>query len=213
MCCIIGKLPYLVGSSRQKRLRFGFPPAVGALKFNMDGATREKPDLASIGGVLRNSEGFVSGMFSKHIGSRESNEAEVLANLEAIWMFASSSLTSRLVVESDSLNAISWVLSSAARPWRFQFYLNEIRALSSLIQVSFQHVGRSTNGFVDSLAKQGVHVSSNLVAFTMIFFFLFFFFLCRTIGTMLLYHCTRLCFCVNIISRYQKKAKFAPSKI
>lgn len=117
MCCIIGKLPLL-----------WVPPAVGALNFNVDGAAREKPDLASIGRVLRNSEGFVSGMFSKHTGSMESNKAEVLAILEAIWMFAASSLTSRLVVESDSLNAISWVLSSVARPWSFQFYLNEIKA-------------------------------------------------------------------------------------
>ena len=70
-------------------------------------------------------------------------------------------------MESDSLNAISWVSSSAVIPWRFQFYLNEIRALASSIQVKFQHVGRLANGFADLLAKQGLDRSSNLVAFIM----------------------------------------------
>ena len=68
--------------------------------------------------------------------------------------------------ESDSLNAISWVSSSTTFPCYLQFYVNEIRALSSMIQVVFQHVGRSANGFADSLAKQGVDRSSDLVAFT-----------------------------------------------
>ena len=68
-------------------------------------------------------------------------------------------------MENDSLNAISWVSSSADVPWRFQFYSNEIRALASLIQVKFQHVGMSVNGFADSLATQGVDRSFNLVAF------------------------------------------------
>ena len=71
------------------------------------------------------------------------------------------------MVESDSLNAISWVSSSAMFPWKSQFYLNEIRALSSSIQVSFIHVGRAANGFADSLAKQGVDRSSNFLAFSM----------------------------------------------
>ena len=80
-------------------------------------------------------------MFSKHVGTMESNEAEVLAILEAVRIFASSSFNSRLEMENDSLNAISWVSSSAVITWRFQFYLNEIRALTSLIRVKFQHVG------------------------------------------------------------------------
>ena len=81
--------------------------------------------------------------------------------------FASSLFHSGLEVECDSLNTIPWVSSSTAIPWRFQFYFNEIRVLASLIQVNFQHVGRSANGFADSLAKQGVDRSSNLVAFIM----------------------------------------------
>ena len=35
------------------------PPIEGVLKFNVDGAARGKPGPSGIGGVLRNSEGFV----------------------------------------------------------------------------------------------------------------------------------------------------------
>ena len=80
----------------------------------------------------------------------------MFAILETVRSFVSSSFHSRLEVKNDSLNAISWVLSLALIPWRFRFYFNEIRALASSIQVRFRHVGRSANGFADSLAKQGV---------------------------------------------------------
>ena len=137
------------------------------LKFNVDGVAKGKPMPVGIGGGLRNSEGNVLALFSKHVGCMESNEAEVVAFLEAIRIFTSTSSRSRLVVESDSLNAISWVSSSAMFSWKFQFYLNKIRALSSSIQVSFIHVERAANGFANSLAKQGVDGSSNFLAFTM----------------------------------------------
>lgn len=42
----------------------------------------------------------------------ESNEAEVVAILEALRIFASSSFQDLLIVDSDSLNAITWVLSA-----------------------------------------------------------------------------------------------------
>lgn len=47
------------------------------------------------------------------------------------------------------------------------FYLNEIRVLASLVQVSLANVSRpavSANGMADSLAKHGVDRSCNLSA-------------------------------------------------
>ena len=61
----------------------------------------------------------------------------------------------QLVVERNSRNAISWVSSLAEPPWRFQFLFNEIRVFSSISQ-ELHHVARSTNGFADFLAMQGV---------------------------------------------------------
>ena len=54
-------------------------PRYGVLKLNVDGASRGKPGLARIGGVIRNSKGEVLLMFSKHVGVCNSNEVEVLA--------------------------------------------------------------------------------------------------------------------------------------
>lgn len=81
----------------------------------------------------------------------ESNEAEVVAILEALQIVSSQA---SLVVESDSSNAINWVSSLASFPLRFQFLFNEILVLSS-INVEFKHVRWMTNGFFGSLAKQG----------------------------------------------------------
>lgn len=120
-----------------RKLVFQAPPCL--LKFNVDGAVRGKPGLAGVGWILCNSNGDVFIMFLKHIGYMDSNEAEVVAILEAIQIYNSSSLQSKLVHESDSLNAMSWLTSVDKTPQRFQFCFKEIKALSFSIQVEFQH--------------------------------------------------------------------------
>ena len=90
-----------------KKVVLWAPPNVGVLRFNVDEAAKRKPGLGGIGGVLRDGGGLVLVMFSKHVGTMESNEVEVLAILEAVRIFASSSFNSKLEVESDSLNVIS----------------------------------------------------------------------------------------------------------
>lgn len=114
------------------------------LKFNVNGATKGKLGPPGVGVVLRNRNGIVLALSSKHVGCMESNEAEVVAILEALQIFISSH--SKLVVESDSLH-----------PWRFQF-LKQIKVLSSMIEVNLHHVGHLANGFADT-AKQGVERS------------------------------------------------------
>lgn len=47
-------------------------------------------------------------MFSKNVGVVESNEAEVLTNLEGTCIF-SSSFQGMLIVNIDSSNAITWL--------------------------------------------------------------------------------------------------------
>lgn len=73
-----------------KKLVFQAPPCL--LKFNVDGAARGKPGLAGVGQILCNSNGVVFIMFLKHMGYMDSNEAEVVAILEAIQIYNSSSL-------------------------------------------------------------------------------------------------------------------------
>lgn len=104
----------------------------------MDGTRRGKPGLAGIGGDIRNEKGEVLHLFSKHVGIQDSNEAKILAILEALHIFYSL-YQQLLIVESDSSNAISWVTSFNC-PLKLQIYFNEIRHLASWSQVSFQHI-------------------------------------------------------------------------
>ena len=60
------------------------------------------------------------------------------------------------IVETDSSNAVPWVLNRMATPWRFQFLFNEIHILSTKINVVFRHELRSANFTADALANQGV---------------------------------------------------------
>lgn len=94
-------------------------------------------------------------MFSKHVGVKNSNEREILAILEALFAFIvdSSGLVS-LIVESDSTNAVSWPRTLRG-PWNMQFYFNKMSDLSTGCCISFQHISRSANEMVDTLAKQG----------------------------------------------------------
>ena len=57
-------------------------------------------------------------MFSKYVGVCDSNEADVLAILESLWCF-SRYFHDNLIVESESSNAVSWVLNWKAYPWKF----------------------------------------------------------------------------------------------
>lgn len=81
------------------------------LKFYVNGVTKGKLGLAIIGGVLRNHKGDVLYMFSKHVGIKDSNAAEVLAILEALCIYLSYYLFLLWRLESDSANAISWMKS------------------------------------------------------------------------------------------------------
>ena len=138
--------------SKVRRVVLWSPPSPGVFKFNVDGATRGKQGLAGIGGVLRNSKGEVLFMFSKRVGVCDSNEAEVLASLEALRCF-SRCFQGDLIVESDSSNAIAWVSNRKHFPWKFQFLFNEIRAFTTTINVVFRHQLRTTNCMADALAK------------------------------------------------------------
>lgn len=61
----------------------------------------------------------------------------------------------RLIVDSDFFNATSWMNSLTNHPWKHFYYFQEIKWLTSSIQVSFQHVGRSATGMANYLANQG----------------------------------------------------------
>lgn len=117
-------------AKKMLRLQWYFP-SFGSLKFNVDGASRGKPRSAAIGSIFRNCKGEILFVSLKYVGIKDSNEAEVLAILEALRIF-SRSFRGLSIVESDSSNVISWVKDLLDKgPWRFHFYFKEIKSLAS----------------------------------------------------------------------------------
>lgn len=88
MLCIIGRLPWAVGSCGVEEVGKLDSPQEGVFKFNLNRAAREKPGLAGIGGVLRNSKEAVLMLFSKQVSIKQSNEVDVMAILEALRLYA-----------------------------------------------------------------------------------------------------------------------------
>lgn len=54
-------------------------PPIGFLKLNFDGASRGKPGLAGIGGIIRNHEGKILHIYNKALGKGTNNEMEFVA--------------------------------------------------------------------------------------------------------------------------------------
>lgn len=87
------------------------------LKFNVDRAARCKPGLGGIGEEMLNDKEEVLCLFSKGVGVKDCNEAEVLTILEALRIFPHS-FYERLIVDSDSSNATSWMTIGKAKAWK-----------------------------------------------------------------------------------------------
>ena len=64
-------------------------PSYGVLKFNVDGAAKEKPELASTRGILGNHIAEIMYIFYRQIEIKDSNDAKVSAILEAHWIYCS----------------------------------------------------------------------------------------------------------------------------
>lgn len=62
----------------------------------------------------------------------------------------------KLIIESDSSNAIKWPRRVKRPPWRLIKLVREIRDLAAGLEASFVHISKSVNGVADFFAKNGV---------------------------------------------------------
>lgn len=90
----------------------------------------------------------------KSVGIKDSNEAELLT-IRRVLTIGTSFGEVKLVVESDSSNAIKWARGVKRPPWRLITLLREIKELVSGQETSFVHIKRTTNGVADFFAKNG----------------------------------------------------------
>ena len=125
---------------------------------DLSGIGRGKAGPAGIGGVLHNN-GDVLLMFSKPIGVRDSNKAEVIVILEALQIF-STSIQDIIVGACNLANAIVWVPEDLVLA-SYSFILMRLRrCLHGGLCFFFMRSYRA-------LAKQEVEISLPLVCFIM----------------------------------------------
>lgn len=151
----------------QKPLILWSPPPSSTLKWNVDASYNPTMARAAIGGVLRNSRGEFLCMFSCPIPPMEINSAEVLAIHRAIQITINCDRfrSQRILIESDSYNAVKWCSEVKGGPWHLNFILNFIRSAPGRgLTISISHKLRSSNVVADAFAKQGLFRSSDFVA-------------------------------------------------
>lgn len=118
----------VTGIFKEKVVVIWSPP----IKFNVNGTGKGKQGLASTGNVLYNIKGAVLFMFSTFVSLKNSNETEVLAILEVLRIF-SRFFHNRMIVESDSANALSWITFMERGLWKLYFYFDGNKFLSSVV--------------------------------------------------------------------------------
>ncbi|WRX11383.1 Ribonuclease H domain - like 9 [Theobroma cacao] len=141
-------------------------PPNGWLKFNTDGAARDYPGPLGIGGVLRNEKGMVKMLFSKTGDWDDANLTEMLAIQEALILFMVTGWCHPfgLIIETDSINVVTWVSKPLSSPWRLRNLVLKIKALLSKIpKWQIIHTPRSGNELADSLTKLGVERATDLL--------------------------------------------------
>jgi len=119
------------------------PPIANSFKWNVDGSSLGKPGPLGIGGVLRNYNGILFGIFSLPVGILDSNVVELRAAVKVIELSAFNCLLhhKHIIIESDSANVISW------RPWLHHKLFSSVKRLAScfgsiIFSHSFREIGR-----------------------------------------------------------------------
>ncbi|EOX95147.1 Uncharacterized protein TCM_004701 [Theobroma cacao] len=141
-------------------------PPNGWLKFNTDGAARGYPGPLGIWGVLRNEKGMVKMLFSKTEDWDDANLMEMLAIQEALILFMVTDWCHPfgLIIETDSINAVTWVSKPLSSPWRLRNLVLKIKALLSKIpKWQIIHTPRYGNELADSLTELGVERATDLL--------------------------------------------------
>jgi len=143
------------------------PPITNSFKWNVDGSSLGKSGPSGIGGVLRNHNGILLGIFSLSVGILDSNVAELKAVVKAIELSASNCRLhhKHIIIECDSATVIRWMNNPHNRPWLHHNLFSSIQRLASCFgSLTFTHSLREINHMADHMAKQGVFRNTEFVA-------------------------------------------------
>ncbi|EOY10114.1 Uncharacterized protein TCM_025492 [Theobroma cacao] len=103
--------------------------------------------------------------FSKVIGWSDSNMAEILAIKDVVLFYVALIWCSShaLWIETDSINAVKWIQDPSNAPWRLRSHVIQLsNQLSKVRNWRINHIRKSANEAIDSLAKEGIQWERNL---------------------------------------------------
>lgn len=124
-------------------------PPLGSLKFNIDAACKGCMGEAGIRGVLKDDKGSMLLIFSKVVGVMDSNAAELMALWEGFQIIVASdwARSHNIIFESNSHNAIIWVLNPHQVSWRMRSTIMKTEGLKlKIVSWSVRQVPWSAYG-------------------------------------------------------------------
>ncbi|XP_056685365.1 uncharacterized protein [Spinacia oleracea] len=143
------------------------PPPPSLFKWNVDASLKLTESKSAIEGVLRNHQVDFMCLFLSPIPFMEINHAETFSIYRALKISRSIEWIkqSRIIVESDSANAVLRCNDDNNGPWNLNFIINFIRCEMKTGQgIEITYKGRDTNMVADSLAKRGLTRHDEFIA-------------------------------------------------
>ncbi|KAL4340444.1 hypothetical protein GQ457_08G025700 [Hibiscus cannabinus] len=130
----------------------------GCLKFNVDAASLASFGEAGIGGILRYHYGKILIRFFKSIGISDLTGAELVAIHEACQVFSLSPWFRRydLLIESDSLLAVSWIKNPSCSPPCFTTLVTKCHRFFLNLDWKICFDYRERNGQNHLLTREGI---------------------------------------------------------
>ncbi|KAE8660119.1 hypothetical protein F3Y22_tig00116958pilonHSYRG00105 [Hibiscus syriacus] len=135
-------------------------PPKGFLKVNVDGALVKDWDKGGIGGLIRDGSGLVLGSFSEKVGGGPPLLAELLAINRGLILIEEVEVdfcpNQRIILESDSSNALKWINNLNLSTTLFQSLVTDITSTVERKGIITRHISRAANWEADELAKAGI---------------------------------------------------------
>ncbi|KAL5832280.1 hypothetical protein ACOSQ4_017634 [Xanthoceras sorbifolium] len=151
-------LPVLVKSTAALPLRRWQPPVVGLFKLNVDASLKCSESLVGLGAVIRDSNGlFMAGLSRKRFRSVSIEVAEASAILNGLHLAIDSGFT-HLLVESDALNVINFLIEKKPPNYEVGLVIVDILAICNSVMVFFSFVPRCDNSVAHKLARNSFFI-------------------------------------------------------
>ncbi|KAE8707039.1 hypothetical protein F3Y22_tig00110387pilonHSYRG00678 [Hibiscus syriacus] len=133
-------------------------PPEGFLKVNVDGAMVKGWDKGGIGGLIRDGSGSVLGSFSEKVGGGPPLLAELLTIKRGLILTeeVGYSPSQRIILESDSTNALKWIKNPDLSTLLFKSLVTDIATRVEMKGIITRHIPRAANWEADELAKAGI---------------------------------------------------------